>query len=797
VGSDENEEQRLRATAPQTAESVLLARRRAEAELLAAKEALEAKTAELEEQRAWFEITLASIGDAVITTDVDGKVTFLNPVAETLTGWPLAEARGKALEEIFQIVNEITRLPSPNPARRALQEARSVELANHTALISRSGAAIAIEDSAAPIRSARGEVCGAVMVFHDVTLRRRAEEARRASEARFRTTFNQAAVGIVVADLDGRFLEANDRFASMIGYSGSELREHTFIDITHPEDRPRTREGIAQLLAEEVPECVLDKRYVRKDGDIFRSRTTVTLVKNADGRAEQFIGITEDIADRRYSEELRNRLAAVVEDSDDAIITKTLEGVITTWNQGATRVFGYTAAEVVGQPVTMLIPPEHRDEEPGILQRLKRGERIDHYETVRLRKDGTRIDVSLTVSPIKDVDGVIIGASKIARDISPQKRAEEALRQSDRLKDEFVATLAHELRNPLAPIRQAALISRSSAATEEQKRWSHDVISRQVHNMALLLDDLLDISRVTSGTLELRPEESELSAIIEAAVETARPMIDAKRHGLAIELPPGGVRIAADPLRLAQVFSNLLTNASKYTDPEGLIRLRAACDADSVTISVADNGIGIPADALERIFQMFSQVKSSQDRSEGGLGIGLALTKGLVALHGGTIRAHSAGPGQGSEFVVHLPRRALRVSQPPQNTGAPSTAGVRRRVLIADDNRDAAESLAILLQMDGHEVTVAHDGLQALSAARAMPPQVVLLDIGMPKMDGYQVARALRQSAEGRRMTLIAMTGWGQESDKARAREAGFTHHFTKPVEPGLILALLRSESFA
>lgn len=379
------------------------------------------------------------------------------------------------------------------------------------------------------------------------------------------------------------------------------------------------------------------------------------------------------------------------------------------------------------------------------------------------------------------------------REIANRERAEAALREADRRKDEFLATLAHELRNPLAPIRQAALISQSPSATEAQKRWSHDVISRQVQHMSLLLDDLLDVSRITRGTLELRRQSTELAAIVEAAVETARPAIDAKRHELLVNIPSATVRFSADPLRLAQVLSNLLTNAAKYTDPEGQIRIDAGVSEGTLTVSVTDTGIGIPPEDIAGVFAMFSQVKSTQDRSEGGLGIGLALAKGLVELHSGTLEARSRGIGFGSEFIVRLPLTPAGVqpSKPESAQRAPGRSS--RRVLIADDNRDAAESLAVLLRMDGHDVTIAYDGPQALAMLADAPPEVALLDIGMPGLDGYEVARRVRHGPFGREVTLIAVTGWGQDRDKAEARAAGFDHHFTKPVDPARLSELLRT----
>ena len=315
--------------------------------------------------------------------------------------------------------------------------------------------------------------------------------------------------------------------------------------------------------------------------------------------------------------------------------------------------------------------------------------------------------------------------------------------------------------------------------------------------MSLLLDDLLDVSRITRGTLELRRQATELAAIVEAAVETARPAIDAKRHELFVDIPPTTVRFSADPLRLAQVLSNLLTNAAKYTDPEGQVKLSAAVEGGMLTLTVTDSGIGIPPEDIPGVFAMFSQVKSTQDRSEGGLGIGLALAKGLVELHGGTLEARSRGVGFGSEFMVRLPLSRAEASS---RSGAPTHGAPDAsilKVLIADDNRDAAESLAVLLRLDGHEVTVAYDGPQALAMLVHVRPEVALLDIGMPGLNGYEVARRVRHGPLGRKITLIAVTGWGQDRDKAQAREAGFDHHFTKPVDPARLSELLRSGRLA
>jgi signal transduction histidine kinase/ActR/RegA family two-component response regulator len=392
-------------------------------------------------------------------------------------------------------------------------------------------------------------------------------------------------------------------------------------------------------------------------------------------------------------------------------------------------------------------------------------------------------------------------------DVTARKHGEQALQEADRRKDEFLATLAHELRNPLAPIRQATAISRMPTATPAQKRWSLEVIERQVGQMALLLDDLLDVSRITRGALALRRGTHELGAVLDAAIETARPLIDARRHALEVIAPSAPIELDVDPLRVAQVVANLLTNAAKYTDPHGCIRLTAALDGDDVVIEVSDNGVGIAPESLPAVFDMFTQLRGSGDRA-GGLGIGLALTKGLVELHGGSLAAHSDGPGRGSVFTVRLPRgkavggvpagsprsRRLREPAPPDGDAPVAPLSNGRRVLIADDNRDAAESLAALLELEGHAVALAFDGDSALHLFERFRPGICLLDIGMPRRSGNEVARAIRARPDGAAVCLVAITGWGQENDRRQALVAGFDHHLTKPVDPSQLLRLIEAE---
>jgi PAS domain S-box-containing protein len=457
---------------------------------------------------------------------------------------------------------------------------------------------------------------------------------------------------------------------------------------------------------------------------------------------------------------------------------------------------GTSAAAMQGWGWRDVVHPQQADH---VVQTLRRSfETGSPWEdTYPMRgKDGTFRWFLSRAQPIEDEDGRIERWVGTDTDMTDRLAIEEALRQADRRKDEFLATLAHELRNPLAPIRQAARVSNTPGATETEKRWCHAVIDRQVEHMSLLLDDLLDISRVTRGTLALRIQPTDLRSIISVAVETARPLIDAKSHTLSVEAANDATRFFADPLRVAQVLSNLLTNAAKYTDAHGTIRLSAGYQDGRVEIRVADTGIGISAQALPNLFHMFSQIQSTMDRSEGGLGIGLALAKGLIELHGGSIEAHSAGPGHGSEFVIRVPCVALIESGGPDVNGADELMPIApQRVLIADDNRDAAESLGMLLRMDGHEVIVTHDGPAALSAFRDFHPDIVILDIGMPGQNGYEVARLMRETTGDKPFKLIAVTGWGQDNDREKALNAGFDSHLTKPVDPERLTKLMQDDA--
>ena len=379
-----------------------------------------------------------------------------------------------------------------------------------------------------------------------------------------------------------------------------------------------------------------------------------------------------------------------------------------------------------------------------------------------------------------------------ARERQYQTRAHVTEREeADRRKDEFLATLAHELRNPLAPIRNSLDLLRVSGATPSPQVW--DMMDRQVHQMVRLVDDLMEVSRITRGTIELRREAIALADVITAAIETSRPLIEAARHELTVVLPPEPLVVHADAMRLAQVFANLLNNAVKYTDPGGRITIAARRENGAVTVSISDTGIGIAADALPRVFDMFVQANARDSRAQTGLGIGLTLVRSLVEMHGGSVSAHSAGAGRGSEFVVHLPLGASRETHRMRGAPAPGKVAGVPRVMVVDDNADAAESLAALLHILGADVHVSHDGRGALEALPSFRPAAIFLDLGLPGMDGYEIARHIRARAEAGKTLLVALTGWGQERDRRRTEAAGFDRHLVKPADLSALQAVLAS----
>ena len=1134
-------------------ESLIAARRRAELnqqQLTREVEQRQQVEAAEREQRERLQITLASIGDAVIATDTAGQVTFLNAVAESLTGWKQEEAKGRLLEEVFCIINEKSRQSVEHPVAKVLREGRIVGLANHTVLIAKDGGEVPIDDSAAPIRDAQGVISGVVLVFRDITEQKQAEVARAerarltalradisaalASHHDLRPALQQCTEAIIhhlnlaeVTDvaiariwtlnqtenvlalhassgcythLDGEFsrvkvgefkvgriaqsrqpLLINDlqhdpnsgdphwaaregmvafagypllveeqvygvlalfarttlsdgilkdlrpvadsiaqfinrkqveeslrlseqryvlaeqatndgvwdwnpltgedylspRWKALLGFAEDELanKEDSFFSRIHPDDVATVTEAVRLHFEERLPYEV-ELRLRCKDDSYRWFLARGEGLRDETGAVVRMVGSITDIAERKKAEaEIRrhkDQLTAFFENASMGLHWVDSQGIIQWANQAELELLGYSAEEYIGQPIAKF----HADQNiiGDILARLLRGEKLHEYEARLKCKDGTERIVSIN-SSVHWEEGRFIHTQCFTQDITESKKAEAAVRQSeqrarflaqasadfaeitdvnstlqkvasiavpafadwcavdlinpdgslqrlavrhtdpakvrlahelmerypprpddphgisyvvrsgqaemmeeipdellvqsarddehlriaralglqsyicvpmqskgktlgvltfvtaesdrrydrddlvaaedlgrraaiaienanlyrtlqeaDRRKDEFLATLAHELRNPLAPIRTGLHVLKMAQHNPVIAENTRTMMDRQLSHMVRLVDDLLDVSRITRGKMELRKERVELAAVVQNAVEASRPLIDQQDHELIVTLPPVPVYLEADATRLAQVLQNLLNNAAKYSERAGHIWLTAVPEETEIVIRVKDTGIGIPASHLPRIFDMFSQVDTALEKAQGGLGIGLSLVKGLVEMHGGTIAAASEGPGQGSEFVVRLP---ILVEQktapllPDQTDEAAQQKGAQYRILVVDDNEDSSGWLATMLEMMGNEVRTAHDGEAGIAAAAQFRPDVILMDIGMPKMNGYEAAHRIRQEPWGKHPFLVALTGWGAEEDRRRTQEAGFNRHLVKPVDPEEIEKLL------
>jgi PAS domain S-box-containing protein len=504
--------------------------------------------------------------------------------------------------------------------------------------------------------------------------------------------------------------------------------------------------------------------------------------------------IFSDITRRKVAQEAAERSAAflrIVADSAGVAIAYFDKGCRYRFvNRRYVELLGSPDQQAIGHTLPEVHSADTYKRMQPLIEQAIAGEPFTREIAMPLNAHGER-HLIVTFRPDLTESGEVRGAVIAISDITDRVNAERALREADRRKDEFLAILAHELRNPLAPILNSVRLLRLEPTQDPQQRHVRDIVDRQVRHMARLVDDLLDVSRITLGRINLHRELSTIDAVIANAVEASRPLIDASRHELTVRLPPAPVYLQADVTRLAQVFLNLLNNAAKYTPPGGKILIEGWVDGEDLLVRVKDTGVGIPPEMLSHIFDIFTQVDLSLERTQGGLGIGLTLANRLVEMHGGTLQAHSEGLGKGSEFVVRLP-----VSTPPAHPERKRARRemparqAKRRVLVVDDNIDAAESLTLLLQSAGHETLMAHDGIEAVEAAAAFHPDMVLLDIGLPRLNGYEAARRIRAQPENDSLVLAALTGWGQDEDKRQSLEAGFDLHLTKPVDPVLVLEL-------
>ena len=650
-----------------------------------------------------------------------------------------------------------------------------------------------------PIRDLKGNVTGVFMQGADVTSRAVSDAALLEREEQLRLATDAAEVGLWDVNMVTDVLYWPQRVKAMFGISADvPVSMADYYNGLHPDDREHTVKSFAAAI-DPAKRALYDVEYrtVGKEDGVIRWVAAKGRALFDGDRCVRVIGTAIDITHRKSAEEQLSQ--------SELRRTFALEaGRLAAWEfEMASGKITWDARmhEFLGVPADW--PPAHSnggqdmiipEDRARVANEFKRAvaDGVAFSAQFRVRRpDGLERWFAAAAQPLRDANGVVDRFVGFTHDVTALVKNQQELEEADKRKDEFLAVLSHELRNPLAPIRTAAHALSNANLAPAQLIWAQSVIQRQVQHMAGLLDDLLDVARITQGRLVLKRESVDLTHVVDAAVEAARPLLDRKNHSLAVKLPDKPPALTADPLRLSQILSNLLNNAAKYTDPGGHIELSGHIKDGTLSLIVRDDGIGLSQDALGKIFVMFSQVDVVSGRSEGGLGIGLALVKGLTDLHGGTVEARSEGEGHGSEFIVRMPITAeiSTVQSAIETDTAPPMS--RRRVLVADDNRDAADSLAMLLELAGHDVRVAYTGTVALSLAETFHPDVAVLDIGMPDIDGYTIARALRNKEGGAGIRLIALTGWGQDADKERARAAGFNHHLTKPVDPVMLEALV------
>lgn len=603
--------------------------------------------------------------------------------------------------------------------------------------------------------------------------------------------------GIFMLDPRGHIVSWNNGAQKLKGWRRDEVLGRHF-SIFYPSEATSSGWPEEELRLARLRGRFEDEGWrLRKDGTRFWANVVITALYDASGELTGFAKITRDLTERRrHEEELREseeRFRLLVNSVRDyAIFMLDPEGVVQSWNAGAQAIKGWEAGEIIGRHFSAFYTPE--DQAAGHpAQELKDARehgRVEH-EGWRVRKDGSLFWANVVVTAIRGPDGGLRGFAKVTRDMSDRRRLEELERSSRRM-NEFLAMLAHELRNPLAPIRNAVTIMQLETLTSPVLRNCRDVIDRQLTHVTRLVDDLLDVGRLTTGKIKLRKELLRLGDVVARSVETARPLVTARRHALVLELPDDPVYVHGDATRLSQVLQNLLVNAAKYTPEGGRIVLRVYAAGNFAYLQVSDNGRGIAPENLQAIFQLFVQTDAGTSAgSDSGLGIGLTLARSLTEMHGGSLEAESPGLGQGSRFTVRLPMAAheAAVEQPGAPGDAEATGGLR--VLVIDDNRDSADSATDVLRLLGNHVETAYDGEGGIALANRLRPHVILLDLAMPGMDGFEARRRLREQSGADGAFLVAMTGFGNEEDKRRTRAAGFDAHLTKPVELDALVALL------
>jgi len=591
-----------------------------------------------EHGNAWLAAIVESSDDAIVSKDLDGVVTSWNPAAERIFGYTAEEMLGQSIARIIppdQLDEE----------KLILSRVRSGQRIEHFQTVRRrkDGSHVYLSISVSPVRDASGTIIGASKIARDITSQHDGERIRGLLAAIVESSDD----AIISKDLNGTITSWNHAAQRLYGYAPEEMIGESVMKIVPPDLYDEELRILAKVREGHRIEHFETSRIAR-DGRRIEVSITVSPVRSSSGAIIGASKMARDLTSLREADRTRATLAAIVTGSDDAIISKTLRGIVSSWNPAAERLYGFRTEEMVGQSIMKIIPPHLQHEEEEILAKIRAGERIDHFETVRQRKDGTLIEVSITVSPLRDSLGRVVGASKIARDITAQREAQ-------RRKDEFLAVLAHELRNPLAPIRNAIALFAQPGLGPEQRVRAHAIAERQFAHMSRLLDDLLDVSRLTRGHVELKRSRVELHTLVQQALEATRGQYEDRRHKLVVREAAEPIWLLADAVRITQILANLLTNAAKYTDAGGEVEIATRRAGDEAVITVSDNGIGFDRDMQRRLFVLFSQDKAAIARAAGGMGIGLALVREFVERHGGTVTGESGGPGKGSRFTVRIP----------------------------------------------------------------------------------------------------------------------------------------------
>jgi two-component system, chemotaxis family, CheB/CheR fusion protein len=750
---------------------------------------------ELRQTRQLLERTLAALDQALLVVDPATRtIRSANPAVERVFGYAAAEVVG-CTTEMLHVDHE--HFVAFGRLARAGLDAHGVFQTEYP-MRRKDGRTIFTEHVVTEITDADGVRNGQVTAVRDITRRKDAEQqlARLARDLQLVTDSVPALIAYVDSDVRYRF--NNKAYGEWFGFEPDALNGQHLRDVLGEAAYERVRAHVEAALGgqrvafeAEVPYRVGGTRHVHAE-----------YVPDArpDGSVAGYYALITDVSDRRRADDALRKSEAHFRGLADAmpqlVWTARPDGTVQYYNSRA-REYGGLAQMASG--AWQWEPIVHEDDMAATRtawqHAVQAGVLYQCEHRIRMADGSYRWHLSRAL-PMRNEAGTIVEWFGTATDVHELREAQQVLHENDRRKDEFLAMLAHELRNPLAPILNAVHVLKRSMPPDPQLGRMRDVIERQAEHLTRLVDDLLDVARITQGKIELRRERIDLTTLVGRAVETSRPLIEARRHQLHVALPDEAVGLEGDATRLVQVVSNLLHNAAKYTEDGGRIWLTAERTGSAVRLRVRDDGIGIPAADLPTVFDLFAQAHRSLDRSHGGLGVGLTLVKRLVEMHGGRVEARSAGTGHGSEFIVELPTVEPRRAETEAAEGVQQAAPGGCRVLVVDDNVDSAESMAMLLQFEGHEVGMAVDGPSALEAARRMRPHVVLLDIGLPGITGYELAQHLRRDASLGRPVLMALTGYGQAEDRARSRAAGFDHHLTKPVNYDTLSALIRSYIF-